>query len=68
VVDALFERKQEGGLKQLKRINLFFQKDFSDEEVFGTEEGNECELKGNVLLLGGVEGPRRPWKGLICQY
>jgi hypothetical protein len=47
VIDALFE--QGGGLKQLKRIELFFQKDLSDEEVFGSEEGNECELKGNGL-------------------
>ncbi|PMD13083.1 hypothetical protein NA56DRAFT_652003 [Hyaloscypha hepaticicola] len=46
VIDALFERKREGRLKQLKRIDLFFQKDVSDEEVFGSEEGNKCELKG----------------------
>jgi hypothetical protein len=49
IIDALFERKREGGLKQLKRIDLFFQKDFSDEEVFGSEEGNQCELKGNEM-------------------
>jgi hypothetical protein len=51
VIDALFERKREGGLKQLKLIDLFFQKDFSDEEVFGSEEGNQCELKGNEMEI-----------------
>ena len=49
VIHALFERKREGGLKQLKRIDLFFQKDFSEEEVFGSKEGNECELEGNGM-------------------
>jgi len=49
VIDALFERKRQGRLKGLKSIDLFFQKDFSDEEVFGSQEGKECELKGRGL-------------------
>jgi hypothetical protein len=33
----------------MKSIDLFFQKDFSDEEVFGSPAGNECELNGRGL-------------------
>jgi hypothetical protein len=49
VIDALFERKRQGRLNVLKSIDLFFQKDFSDEEVYGSPAGNECKLKGRGL-------------------
>jgi len=44
-----FERRRQGRLEKLKKMALFFQMDFTLEEISTDEEGVRCESEGKTL-------------------
>jgi hypothetical protein len=48
-IEVLFERRRQGGLKRLNRVSLYFQKDFSEEQLLTDGEGIHCALEGSHL-------------------
>jgi hypothetical protein len=46
VIEVLLERKRQGGLKSLKKIDPLFQKDFPEQKFQDDSEGLKYELLG----------------------
>jgi hypothetical protein len=44
-IEVLLERKRQGGLKSLKKIDLLFQKDFTEQKIRDDPEGLKYELQ-----------------------
>jgi hypothetical protein len=49
LMEVLFERRRQGGVKVLNKVELYFQKDFSEEQILTDEEGIHCELEGSYV-------------------
>jgi hypothetical protein len=56
-MEVLFERRRNGELQKLKNVALYFQKDFSVEQIFNDESGIQCEMEGMHL---GIRVTRHP--------
>jgi hypothetical protein len=49
-IEVLLERKRQGGLKSLKKIDPLFQKDFTEQKIRDDPEGWKYELQ--VIKIG----------------
>jgi len=56
-MEVLFEKRRNGGLLKLRKVALYFQKDFSEEQISSDESGLQCEMEGMHL---GIRVTRHP--------
>jgi hypothetical protein len=48
-IEILFERRRQGGLRKLEKVALYFQKNFSKEQISMSRDGLQYEMEGEHL-------------------
>ena len=60
-MEMLFERRRDGGLQKLQKVALYFQKDFSEDQILNDESGFQCEMEGMHLGIRVTRHPVQPF-------